>query len=128
MRKALLRVESLNRLVLQHLQKEILDQNAFIHRHARLVQPIRDLMRRVRLLVLQLPLFFTPPPLRYVHAEEILPSLPRASEVRRNGAQQLLEQRQLLEVLREIAVLLGVEEEIAGEQLEDHAGGRPDVR
>ena len=128
MRKTLLRVQSLDRFILQHLQQQILDQNALIHRHARLIQTIRDLMRRVCLLVLQLPLRLTPPSLRYIRAEEILPSLPRPREVRRNGAQQLLEQPQLLQILGEVAVLLGVEEEVPGEQLEDHAGGGPDVR
>ena len=128
MRKTLLRVQSLDRLVLQHLQQQILDQNALIHRHARLIQTIRDLMRRVRLLVLQLPLRLTSPSRRYIRAEELLPPLPRPREVRRNGAQQLLEQPQLLQILGEIAVLLGVEEEVPGEQLEDHAGGGPDIR
>ena len=87
MRKTLLRVQSLDRLVLQHLQQQILDQNALIHRHARLIQTIRDLMRRVRLLVLQLPLRLTSPSRRYIRAEELLPPLPRPREVRRNGTQ-----------------------------------------
>ena len=59
---------------------------------------------------------------------EFFRTLSAAGECHRDGSQHLLEQSELLQIAGHVAVLLGLEEVLARQQLEDHARGGPDVR